>query len=130
MLRLVASVLLSLGLAAAVLLPLGGARAAEPSRALQAAVQAQRPPYSGPIVDTHAHLEAEIGVGIEPYMALYDQTGVKGGWMMGVPWMLATEAWERYPDRVVPFLAEQYTETIGPQSVYRNHAALRSEERR
>ena len=85
---------------------------------------AQAPRYAGPIVDTHAHLEAESGVGIDTFMALYDQTGVKGGWMMGVPWMLATEAWERYPDRVVPFLAEEYTETVGPQSVYRNHAAL------
>ena len=84
----------------------------------------QRAPYAGPIVDTHAHLEAESGVTIDTFLALYDQVGVKGGWMMGLPWMLATDAWERYPDRVVPFLAEEYTETVAPQSVYVNHAAL------
>lgn len=92
--------------------------------AVAAQPSAQQPPYSGPLVDTHAHLEAESGVTIDTYMALYDQVGVKGGWMMGVPWMLATDAWERYPDRVVPFLAEEYTETVAPQSVYVHHAAL------
>jgi hypothetical protein len=50
--------------------------------------------YEGPIVDTHAHLEADGGVTIEGLMALYDQTGVRGAWVAGLPWMLATRAWE------------------------------------
>jgi len=108
--------LLVLLLCTGVVLRTGGEAVAAPSE--------QRPPYPGPLVDTHAHLEAESGVTIETFLALYDQVGVKGGWMMGVPWMLATDAWERYPDRVVPFLAEEYTETVAPQSVYVNQAAL------
>jgi predicted TIM-barrel fold metal-dependent hydrolase len=38
--------------------------------------------------------------------------------------MLATRAWEVYPQRVVPFLAEGYTETLHPNASYRNPAGL------
>jgi Tat protein secretion system quality control protein TatD with DNase activity len=80
--------------------------------------------YDGPIVDAHSHLEDESGVSLDTLMSLYDQVGVRGAWVMGVPWQRATNAWERYPDRVVPFLAQGYTETLDPNGTYRNTADL------
>jgi Tat protein secretion system quality control protein TatD with DNase activity len=85
---------------------------------------AQAAPYRGPLVDTHLHLEAESGVDINTVIALYDAVGVRGGWAMGVPWQRATDAWERYPTRIVPFLAEGYTATLHPDATYRNPAGL------
>jgi hypothetical protein len=75
-------------------------------------------------VDAHAHLEVESGVSADTLMALYDQVGVRGAWVFGLPWQRATDAWERYPDRVVPFLAEGYTQTLHPQASYSNLAGL------
>ena len=88
------------------------------------AAHAQRPPYQGPLVDSHAHLDAATGVGAETLIELYDTAGVRGGWVFGAPWSVARDAWERYPDRVVPFLAEGYADTLAPSSLYRNPDAL------
>jgi hypothetical protein len=91
------------------------------------AVQAQAQPavpYTGPLVDTHAHLESSTPVSADLLMSLYDATGVRGAWLFGVPWSLATSAWERYPDRVVPFLAEGYADTLGQGSSYRSPDGL------
>jgi hypothetical protein len=91
------------------------------------AVQAQGDaptPYTGSLVDTHAHLEASTPVSADLLLSLYDTVGVRGAWLFGVPWSIATSAWERYPDRVVPFLAEGYADTLGPNSSYRNPDGL------
>ena len=87
-------------------------------------VEAQSEPYRGPLVDAHAHLDAESGVDADTLMALYDQVGVRGAWVFGLPWQVATTAWERHPHRVVPFLSEAYTETLSPHASYRNPAGL------
>jgi hypothetical protein len=85
---------------------------------------AQEQAYGGPLVDTHAHLEAQTGVTADLLMGLYDQVGIRGAWVFGLPWSEATSAWERYPTRVVPFLAEGYGDALGPGSTYRNPAGL------
>src|SRR5919199_1281450 len=93
----------------------------------QPAVQAQGEPpapYQGPLVDAHAHLEASTPVSADLLLALYDAVGVRGAWLFGVPWSTATSAGERFPDRVVPFLAEGYADTLGPASSYRNPDGL------
>jgi hypothetical protein len=93
----------------------------------QVAVQAQGEPsvpYAGRLVDTHAHLEASTPVSADLLLSLYDAVGVRGAWLFGVPWSVATNAWERYPDRVVPFLAEGYADALGPDSSYRNPDGL------
>jgi hypothetical protein len=87
-------------------------------------VRAQGAAYQGPLVDSHAHLDRAVGVPSDSLLALYDANGVRGGWVFGVPWQEATEAWQRYPDRVVPFLAEGYADTLGAGSSYRNPAGL------
>src|SRR3954447_16709393 len=96
--RLVAAV----ALGAALLL------ASLPTRPAAQAQNEPPPAYAGPLVDTHAHLEAATPVSPDLLMALYDTVGVRGAWTFGVPWSTATSAWERFPDRVVPFLAEGY----------------------
>jgi hypothetical protein len=87
-------------------------------------VRAQGASYRGPIVDSHAHLDADNGVQPDVLMALHDANGVRGAWVFGYPWQRATEAWERFPDRVVPFLAEGYTATLDAASSYRNAGGL------
>jgi len=81
-------------------------------------------PYAGPLVDAHAHLEASTPVSVDLLLALYDAVDVRGAWLFGVPWSVATNAWERFSDRVVPFLAEGYADTLGPASSYRNPEGL------
>ncbi len=80
--------------------------------------------YDGPIIDSHAHLDAAVGIDPATLVALWDAVGVRGGWVFGYPWPTATAAWERFPDRVVPFLAEGYTTTLDRASSYRNPEGL------
>src|SRR5262249_39687239 len=72
--------------------------------------------YDGPFVDAHAHLNWDAGVGIDDLMALYDGAGVQGALLFGYPWQLGTGARDRYPDRVVLFLAEAYANAVHPDS--------------
>jgi len=74
--------------------------------------------YDGPFVDAHAHLKWDAGVTIAELMALYDGAGVQGAVVFGEPWPLATDARDRYPGRVVPFLAEGYANAVHPDSSY------------
>jgi Amidohydrolase len=74
--------------------------------------------YEGPFVDAHAHLKWDAGVGIDELMALYDRAGVQGALVFGEPWPLGTEARDRFPGRVVPFLAEGYADAVHPDSSY------------
>jgi hypothetical protein len=91
---------------------------------LRPLAHAQGSRYDGPLVDTHGHLDVDGNTNPDTLIALYDRGGVRGGWVFGWPWTLATGAWERYPQRVVPFLAEGYTATIHPDSSYLNAAGL------
>jgi Amidohydrolase len=74
--------------------------------------------YDGPFVDAHAHLRWDAGVSIDQLIALYDGAGVRGAIVFGEPWPLAADARDRYPDRVVPFLAEGYANAVHPDSSY------------
>src|SRR5436190_22988618 len=98
--------------------------AALPARPALEAQTVPPTPYQGPLVDAHAHLEASTLVSADLLLSLYDAAGVRGVWLFGAPWSIATSAWERYPDRVVPFLAEGYADTLGPASSYRNPDGL------
>ena len=75
-------------------------------------------PYDGPLVDVHAHLKASDSVGAETLIALYDAAGVRGAILFGEPWQVASDARGRYPDRIVPFLAEGYANALHPDSSY------------
>ncbi len=108
--------LLAVGLAA--LLP------AAPAPRNAGALEPPAAPYAGPLVDAHAHLDAATPVSADLLLALYDAVGVRGAWLFGAPWSAATDAWQRFPDRVVPFLAEGYADTLGPASSYRNPDGL------
>lgn len=81
-------------------------------------------PYGGPLVDAHAHLEADSGVSAEALLGLYDEIGVRAAWLFGSPWSIAAEAAHRYPARFVPFLAEGYTATLAEGSAYRDPGRL------
>jgi hypothetical protein len=98
--------------------------AATPAQPAAQAPSESATPYQGPIVDTHAHLEASTPVSVDLLLALYDAVGVRGAWVFGVPWSTATSAWERFPERIVPFLAEGYADALGPASSYRNPDGL------
>src|SRR5215210_4974250 len=75
-------------------------------------------PYAGPLVDAHAHLKAADGVDIDTLIALYDGASVRGAILFGEPWQVASDARGRYPDRIVPFLAEGYANALHPDSSY------------
>ncbi len=75
-------------------------------------------PYDGPFVDAHSHLRAGLTPSIDELIALYDGAGVRGAMVFGEPWPLATDARDRYPERVVPFLAEGYANAVHPDSSY------------
>jgi hypothetical protein len=75
-------------------------------------------PYAGPLVDAHAHLKAADGVDVDTLIALYDGAGVRGAILFGEPWQVASDARGRYPDRIVPFLAEGYANALHPDSSY------------
>jgi hypothetical protein len=57
-------------------------------------------------------------------MDLYDRVGIKGVLLFGEPWPRATEAWDAFPKRVVPFLAESYASAVHPDSSYVNPGGL------
>ncbi|MDP8922858.1 MAG: amidohydrolase, partial [Chloroflexota bacterium] len=75
-------------------------------------------PYDGQLVDAHAHLKAFGGVDADALIALYDGAGVRGAILFGEPWQVASDARGRYPDRIVPFLAEGYANALHPDSSY------------
>lgn len=75
-------------------------------------------PYADPLVDAHAHLKASDGVDVDTLIALYDAAGVRGAILFGEPWPVASDARRRYPDRIVPFLAEGYANALHPDSSY------------
>lgn len=81
-------------------------------------------PYDGPLIDAHTHLKQGISLGVEVLMGLYDAAGVRGVLLFGEPWPIATDARDRYPSRVVPFLAEGYANAVHPHSSYVNPAGL------
>jgi hypothetical protein len=81
-------------------------------------------PYGGPLVDAHTHLRPGAGVSVHDLIGLYDAAGVRGVFLFGEPWAIATEARDLYPDRVVPFLAEGYSNAIHPHSSYVNPEGL------
>jgi hypothetical protein len=80
--------------------------------------------YDGPLVDAHTHLRQSDGPPIETLMSLYDAAGVRGVMLFGEPWPVATAARDRYPNRVVPFLAEGYANALHPDSSYVNPQGL------
>jgi hypothetical protein len=80
-------------------------------------------PYAGPLVDAHSHLQAQ-GPSVETLFELYDRAGVARAILFGEPWSVATGAWERFPTRVIPFLAEGYANALHPDSSYLNPAGL------
>jgi hypothetical protein len=74
--------------------------------------------YEGPLVDAHAHLNWDAGVNVDQLMALCDAVGVQGAVLFGYPWQLASDAHDRFPTRIVPFLAEAYANAVHPDSSY------------
>lgn len=74
--------------------------------------------YDGPLIDAHAHLRRGVGPSIEGLLGLYDAAGVRGAFLFGEPWPVATEARDRAADRIVPFLAEGYADAVHPDSSY------------
>ena len=86
--------------------------------AVRARVARASGPYDGPLVDAHSHLKIANDTPIDQLMALYDGAGVRGAQLFGEPWPIATEARDRYPSRVVPFLAEGYADAVHPDSSY------------
>ncbi len=74
--------------------------------------------YDGPFVDAHSHLKWDVGSDIQQLIGFYDGAGVRGVLLFGDPWTIATEARDRYPDRVAPFLAESYANALHPDSSY------------
>jgi predicted TIM-barrel fold metal-dependent hydrolase len=74
--------------------------------------------YDGPFVDAHAHLKWDAGASSDDLIALYDAAGVQSALLFGEPWPLAADARDRYPGRLVPFLAEGYANAVHPDSSY------------
>ena len=103
---------------------LGLALAATATALARARSAAAGGPYEGPLVDAHAHLRAGLSPSIDELMALHDGAGLRGALLFGEPWPLATDARDRYPARVVPFLAEGYADAVHPDSSYKNPAGL------
>jgi len=81
-------------------------------------------PYEGPFVDAHSHLKADLGPSVDELLGLYDRAGVRGVLLFGEPWPVAADARDRYPSRVVPFLAEGYANALHPHSSYVNPEGL------
>jgi hypothetical protein len=80
--------------------------------------------YDGPFIDTHAHLRWDAGASIDDLIALYDGAGVQAALVFGEPWPLATDARDRFPARVVPFLAEAYANALHRDSSYMHPEGL------
>ena len=69
-------------------------------------------------MDAHSHLRPGVGAGIDELIGLYDGAGVRGAILFGEPWQVASDARGRFPDRIVPFLAEGYANALHPDSSY------------
>jgi Amidohydrolase len=80
--------------------------------------------YTGPFVDAHAHLNWDAGVTADQLIDLYNAAGVQSALLFGYPWQLATDARDRFPDRIVPFLGEAYANALHPDSSYMNPDGL------
>jgi hypothetical protein len=80
--------------------------------------------YDGPFVDAHTHLKQDLAPPVHELMELYDRVGIKGVLLFGEPWPLATDASDAFPNRVVPFLAENYSHALHPDSSYVNPVGL------
>jgi hypothetical protein len=76
------------------------------------------------LVDVHCHLTQGRSPDAASIVSLLDQSGVARAVLFGEPWPLATAAWERFPTRVVPFLAEGYPNATHPDSSYVQLAGL------
>ena len=81
-------------------------------------------PYDGPFVDAHSHMKVGLSPSVDTLIGLYDGADVRGVMLFGEPWSVATDARDRYPDRVVPFLAEGYANAVHPHSSYVNPEGL------
>jgi hypothetical protein len=81
-------------------------------------------PYQGALIDAHAHLSGETGLTIDWLIGLFDAAGIQGALLFGLPWPQATDARDRFPRRIVPFLAEGYATAVHPDSSYVNPAGL------
>src|SRR5215212_5783562 len=81
-------------------------------------------PYGGSLVDAHTHFKHDAAPPIDELMALYDSVGVEAVLLFGEPWMQASDARDRHPTRVVPFLAESYGTALHPDSSYMNPSGL------
>jgi hypothetical protein len=81
-------------------------------------------PYTGPLIDAHAHLKEGFGPDPAGLLALHDQIGVQGALLFGEPWPIATAARDLAPGRIVPLLAEGYANALHPDSSYRNPDGL------
>ena len=103
---------------------LATAGAAVAAALVRARAAAAAGPYDGPLVDAHSHLKAGVGVGVDELIGLYDGSGVRGVLLFGEPWPVATDARDKYPTRVVPFLAEGYANALHPHSSYVNPVGL------
>jgi Tat protein secretion system quality control protein TatD with DNase activity len=81
-------------------------------------------PYDGAFVDAHTHLKRGYAPPVEDLIAVYDQVGVKGVLLFGEPWSTVSDASAVFPSRIVPFLAEGYSQALHPDSSYMNPAGL------
>ncbi|MCC6179569.1 MAG: hypothetical protein IT305_30025 [Chloroflexi bacterium] len=81
--------------------------------------------HSGPLVDAHAHLKDGAGPDADSLIALLDAAGIRSTFLFGEPWPVATATRDRYPDRVVPFLAEGYADALHPDSSYTHPEGLK-----
>jgi hypothetical protein len=75
-------------------------------------------PYPGALIDAHTHFKEGIAPAADELMGLYDTVGIDAALLFGEPWMLAADARNRFPHRVVPFLAEGYATALHPDSSY------------
>src|SRR5437763_1762657 len=75
-------------------------------------------PYDGPLIDAHAHLKDGVGTDAAGLLALYDGAAVRGAFLFGEPWSVATAARDLAPDRFVPMLAEGYANALHRDSSY------------
>ncbi|MDQ3809899.1 MAG: hypothetical protein M3336_06365, partial [Chloroflexota bacterium] len=80
--------------------------------------------YTGAFVDAHSHLKWDVGSTIDDLIQLYDAAGVSAVLLFADPWPIGTEARDRYPLRVQPFLAEGYANALHPHSSYMNPDGL------
>ncbi|MGE3909554.1 MAG: hypothetical protein AB7K36_09395 [Chloroflexota bacterium] len=81
-------------------------------------------PYTGRLIDAHAHLKEGIGPDPAGLLALHDRIGIQGALLFGEPWPVATAARDLAPGRIVPLLAEGYANALHPDSSYRHPDGL------